>query len=83
MEKSAGKFLIDLFLAVSRSPIFSHFAESSNGSVTIRSYNMQQKFLTEFMKRCDDNEKCFYWHFAANRWLVFFIGNFIETSKNN
>jgi hypothetical protein len=59
---------ISYFVAVSRSPIFSHFSESASGVGTIRAYRRQRDFHEEFMKRVDDNEQCFYWHFAVNRW---------------
>jgi ABC-type multidrug transport system fused ATPase/permease subunit len=54
--------------SVSKSPIYSYFSESANGSTTIRSYRMQEAFRAEFIQRIDQNVIAFYWHFAVNRW---------------
>ncbi|KAK7086872.1 Canalicular multispecific organic anion transporter 1 [Halocaridina rubra] len=64
--------------SVSRSPIYSHFQETIQGSSTIRAYNKQHEFITESDKKVDFNQICNYPSVMANRWLAIrleFIGN--------
>ncbi|XP_068238012.1 multidrug resistance-associated protein 1-like isoform X2 [Palaemon carinicauda] len=64
--------------SVSRSPIYSHFQESLQGSSTIRAYGRQNQFIAESEKKVDFNQICNYPSVMTNRWLAVrleFIGN--------
>ena len=64
--------------STSRSPIFSHFAETLSGVETIRSYSVDHQFIKRFHSYVNENLSFFYPDTDANRWLAFrldFIGN--------
>ncbi|XP_064079533.1 multidrug resistance-associated protein 1-like [Macrobrachium nipponense] len=64
--------------SVSRSPIYSHFQETIQGSSTIRAYGRQSQFISESEKKVDFNQICNYPSVMTNRWLAVrleFIGN--------
>uniref|UniRef100_A0A1I7SBP4 ABC-type glutathione-S-conjugate transporter n=2 Tax=Bursaphelenchus xylophilus TaxID=6326 RepID=A0A1I7SBP4_BURXY len=66
--------------AVTRSPIYSHFAESINGSSSIRAFNCEQRFVQRSQQLIDENIKAYYPSLVANRWLsvrLELIGNLI------
>ncbi|XP_014250122.1 multidrug resistance-associated protein 1 isoform X2 [Cimex lectularius] len=66
--------------SVSRSPIYSHFGESVTGSMIIRAYNVQPRFVKESEEKVDFNQICTFPGIIANRWLAVrleMIGNFI------
>ena len=68
-------------VSISRSPIYSHFAESLAGYCTIRAFKTEERFVEECQKRIDLNHKCSYPSVMANRWLEFVcqtIGSFIS-----
>ncbi|XP_054164141.1 multidrug resistance-associated protein 1-like [Oppia nitens] len=55
--------------SITRSPIYSHFSETVNGSSSIRAYGVTEKFIQESNRRVDDNHICYYSSFTASRWL--------------
>ncbi|XP_073979857.1 multidrug-Resistance like Protein 1 isoform X7 [Rhodnius prolixus] len=66
--------------SVTRSPIYSHFGESVTGSMTIRAYNVQSRFVKESEQKVDYNQVCTYPSIIANRWLAVrleMVGNLI------
>jgi len=69
--------------AVLRSPIYSHFSESLDGSTTIRAYGASQRFIKQNQIQLDIQLGAYYLSIAANRWLAVrleFIGNFLVLS---
>ncbi|KPM08018.1 ABC transporter sub-family C-like protein 7 [Sarcoptes scabiei] len=80
--------------SVSRSPIFSHFSETIQGSTTIKAYNASERFISESEHRIDENQKCFYPSQVANCWLqvrleflanclIFFTSLMMTLNKDN
>ncbi|XP_019854605.1 PREDICTED: canalicular multispecific organic anion transporter 2-like [Amphimedon queenslandica] len=64
----------------SRSPIYSHFQETINGSSSIRAYLKVDEFLAQSEAKVDYNQIAYYPSVCADRWLairVEFLGNFI------
>ncbi|KAE9547808.1 hypothetical protein FO519_008982 [Halicephalobus sp. NKZ332] len=63
-----------------RSPIYSHFQESIQGTTSIRAYKCTKSFILESQKRVDNNLTSYYPMTVANRWLsvrLELIGNSI------
>lgn len=63
--------------SISRSPIYAHFSETLAGISTIRSYDQEERFVTENQRKLDENQKAYFASVVANRWLgirVEFIG---------
>ena len=56
--------------SVSKSPIFSHFAESLRGVETIRAYKAQGMFIKSMHGKVDNNLMYYYPINIANRWLA-------------
>lgn len=66
--------------SVSKSPIFSHFAETLNGVSTIRAYNCEDKFVKKMEKKIDENLSYYFLDTVSNGWLAIrleFIGTLI------
>ncbi len=57
--------------SISKTPVFSKFAESLNGNVTIRAYGQQQRFMVRLYEALDLNQTIFLSLWAINRWLYF------------
>ena len=55
--------------STSRSPIYNHFSETVNGSTSIRAFGATEQFINESNERVDNNHKCYYPSFTAQRWL--------------
>ena len=55
--------------SVSKSPIFAHFAETTNGAQTIRAYKQEARFIKESQAKVNDNVKSIYLNLMSNRWL--------------
>ncbi|XP_018496938.2 multidrug resistance-associated protein 1 [Galendromus occidentalis] len=55
--------------STSRSPIFSHFGETLQGSSIIRAYGRTEDFIRESNERIDLNASSYFPQIAANRWL--------------
>lgn len=56
--------------SVTRSPIYSHFAESVAGLATIRAYRRRAAFVAESGRRVDANDRAYHHLWSANRWLA-------------
>lgn len=56
--------------AVSRSPVFSHFQETIEGTETIRAYREEERFIATSAAKINDNLRIYYMSIAANRWLA-------------
>ncbi|KAI6229423.1 ATP-binding cassette sub-family C member 8 [Aphelenchoides besseyi] len=70
--------------AVTRSPIYSHFAESIQGAASIRAYNCVDRFVLASQERVDQNLRAYYPSIVSNRWLAIrleLIGNLIIFSS--
>lgn len=68
--------------SISRSPIFSHFAETINGVKTIKAFGREQRFVRDNLDKIDRNMAAYYCNISANRWLGFrleFMGIFVVT----
>ncbi len=66
--------------SISKSPIFSHFTESVNGTSTIRVYNQFERFVRESEDKVAANVRCNYLNYSSNRWLgirIESLGNLI------
>lgn len=66
--------------SVSRSPIYSHFAETLQGTHTIRAYAVEERFIEASDERLDLNQTSDFANIIANRWLGFrleMVGNLI------
>ena len=55
--------------SISKSPIFSHFTETTNGAQTIRAFGHQERFIQESQDRITTNTTSVYLNFMSNRWL--------------
>jgi len=53
--------------SVSRSPIYSHFLETINGTSTIRAYSQQQRFIRDNYHKTDENQVAYYSTISSNR----------------
>eukprot|EP01059_Diplonema_ambulator_P001196 TRINITY_DN10951_c0_g1_i1.p1 TRINITY_DN10951_c0_g1~~TRINITY_DN10951_c0_g1_i1.p1 ORF type:complete len:1264 (+),score=461.24 TRINITY_DN10951_c0_g1_i1:38-3829(+) len=56
-------------VAISASPIYSHFAESLSGVITIRSYNLVEKFIAENEEYLDNFHGPYWAALNVGRWL--------------
>lgn len=66
--------------AASYSPIISHMTETLQGITTVRAYNQEKRFISDFMEKIDYNMKFAYNFQVGNRWLgirLEIIGSFI------
>ncbi|XP_024914255.1 multidrug resistance-associated protein 1 [Cynoglossus semilaevis] len=64
--------------AVSRSPIYTHFNETVQGTSVIRAFGEQSRFILQADKRVDFNQTAYFPRFVATRWLAVnleFVGN--------
>lgn len=59
-----------------RSPIFSHFSETLDGTALIRAFGQQQIFISENMSRVNRNMRAYYSNFSSNRWLAVRLESF-------
>ena len=55
--------------SISKSPIFSHFTETTNGAQTIRAFGHQERFIQQSQDRVTINTKSVYLNSMSNRWL--------------
>ena len=56
--------------SVTRSPIFSHFQETLNGTSTIRAFGQVERFIDVSQHRMDLNLKAFYPYVTSNRYCM-------------
>ncbi|XP_074867332.1 ATP-binding cassette sub-family C member 6 isoform X3 [Carettochelys insculpta] len=64
--------------AASRSPIYSHISETFQGSVVIRAYKEQSRFVLHHDSRMDEHQRTCFAGIVADRWLATnleFLGN--------
>jgi ABC-type multidrug transport system fused ATPase/permease subunit len=57
------------FDSVSRSPRYSHFKETLQGLVVIRSYGLEDWFMESFFDKLSKSQRMFYSHYMLNRWF--------------
>lgn len=55
--------------SISRSPIFTHFSETLNGSTSIRAYRKEESFIRKSDKLTDENQMSYYPRIVADRWI--------------
>ncbi|CAI2174221.1 16345_t:CDS:10 [Funneliformis geosporum] len=55
--------------SITKSPLYSHYTETLIGLTTIRAFKVTEQFMSEMLKRIDDNIRPFYFLWVANRWL--------------
>ncbi len=55
--------------SITRSPIFSHFAETLDGLACLRAFEMQDTFLEKHIRSLDTHHRAFFLTNTANRWL--------------
>ncbi|KAF8178262.1 multidrug resistance-associated ABC transporter [Pholiota molesta] len=55
--------------SVTRSPIYSLYAETISGVSTIRAFGASSQFLRDMLRAVDTNTNPFYWMWGVNRWL--------------
>ena len=53
--------------SVSRSPIYSNFLETINGTITIRAFGQQQRFIHDNYFIVDENQVAYYPSVSSNR----------------
>ncbi|EAL64035.1 ABC transporter C family protein [Dictyostelium discoideum AX4] len=66
--------------SITRSPIFSHFAETLNGVITLRAFRKMGENVLKNQALLDDNNKCYLTLQAMNQWLglrLSVLGNLI------
>nr|CAD2174306.1 unnamed protein product [Meloidogyne enterolobii] len=66
--------------SVTRSPLYNLFAETINGTTSIRAYGVVQTFFSHFCSKLDIQIGCRYFSLIANRWLsvrLELIGNLL------
>ncbi|KAM3178202.1 hypothetical protein ACTXT7_003008 [Hymenolepis weldensis] len=71
--------------SVSKSPIFSHFAETLLGTETIRAYGLCDLFVGTNDARIDANNRAMYCVIVANRWLSMMletVGNLLTLATS-
>uniref|UniRef100_A0A670K1M6 ABC-type glutathione-S-conjugate transporter n=1 Tax=Podarcis muralis TaxID=64176 RepID=A0A670K1M6_PODMU len=64
--------------AASRSPIYSHISETFQGSIVIRAYKDQRRFILQNDLKVDENHRASFPAVVADRWLATnteFLGN--------
>ena len=59
-----------------RSPIFSHFSETLDGTALIRAFGQQHIFISENMSKVNKNMRAYYSNFSSNRWLAIRLESF-------
>lgn len=53
--------------SITRSPIFSHFQETLNGTSTIRAFGQEQRFINDSQHHMDQNMKAYYPYVTSYR----------------
>jgi ATP-binding cassette, subfamily C (CFTR/MRP), member 10 len=57
--------------SVSRSPIFAHFSETLDGAMSIRAFDIGERFLARNLELLDENQRVSLLGTAASQWLTF------------
>lgn len=71
------------FDSVARSPRYSHFKETLQGLVVIRSFSKEKWFMESFYQKLAESQRMFYSHYMLNRWFssrIPMIGGVISMS---
>ncbi|EYC10165.1 hypothetical protein Y032_0057g2801 [Ancylostoma ceylanicum] len=55
--------------SLTRSPIYSHFGESVQGSTTIRAFGWTEMFKRQNKEKLETHVRCSYFSLISNRWL--------------
>jgi ABC-type multidrug transport system fused ATPase/permease subunit len=55
--------------SVSKSPVFSHFAETLNGLSSVRAFQCERMFMQKNLVQLDVNHRAYFLSNVANRWL--------------
>lgn len=55
--------------SISRTPVFTHFAESLTGVCSIRALKVQDMYMQENLRRVDENTRALYFSRAISFWL--------------
>ncbi|XP_068100866.1 multidrug resistance-associated protein 1-like [Hyperolius riggenbachi] len=55
--------------AVSKSPLYTHFNETLQGTSVIRAFREQDRFIEDNNRRLNTNQRFYFCSFVANRWL--------------
>ena len=53
--------------SITRSPIYSHFSETLQGTTTIRAYGLQGNFIQKANDMVDTNQICYFPSVISNR----------------
>lgn len=56
--------------SVSKSPVYAHFSETLNGTVSIRAYRDQSRYVHVNGNRLDTSQSSYFMGTVANRWLA-------------
>lgn len=56
--------------SIARSPIYSTFGETLNGTTLIRAFKMQNNFVDKNSLQLNDNQTAYFAGTSANRWLA-------------
>ncbi|VDM69200.1 unnamed protein product [Strongylus vulgaris] len=56
-------------VSLTRSPIYSHFAESVQGATTIRAFGWTGMFKKQNKEKLESHVRCSYYSLVSNRWL--------------
>ncbi|CAI5978795.1 unnamed protein product [Closterium sp. NIES-64] len=64
--------------AVTRSPVYAHYAATIQGLTTIRAFGAQQQSATIFHRLLNANGRAFYCWLAASRWLAFRLDTIVS-----
>ncbi|GJP67873.1 hypothetical protein CLOP_g24635 [Closterium sp. NIES-67] len=64
--------------AVTRSPVYAHYAATIQGLTTIRAFGAQHQSSTIFHRLLNANGRAFYCWLAASRWLAFRLDTIVS-----
>lgn len=67
--------------SVSRSPIYTHFNETVQGSSVIRAFGEQPRFILQANQKVDLNQTAYFPRFVATRWDNAATMNYLNTFK--
>lgn len=59
-----------------KAPVMNYAAETSHGVVTIRAFNMVERFFQNYLNRIDTDAKLFLYSNAAMEWLILRVETF-------
>ncbi|KAL3108383.1 hypothetical protein niasHT_015305 [Heterodera trifolii] len=72
--------------SLSRSPLYNMFAETINGTTSIRAFGVSQAFFNKFCAKLDEQIGFKYFSLMVNRWLSIrleLIGNFVILASSS